>query len=184
MREWIRRRLPTEESLHGRRGLGWLRPLLRRRALWHLSRRNVALGAGIGIFFGFLIPVAQIAGAAAFAVLLRANLPVAALATFVTTPITFGPILLLAYETGAAIVGEPVQPAAAEAVAVGAEAADARSAGGWLAQAQAIGKPLVLGLLVFAVTGGLSAWALVHVGWTVAVLLKRRGRLRARMARI
>lgn len=182
MREWIRSRLPTEESLKGRPGLGWLRPLLRRRALWHLNRRNVALGAGIGVFFGFLVPVAQIAGAAAFAVLLRANLPVAALATFVTNPITFGPILLLAYETGAAILGEPMQAAAAEAVAEGPDAADAPAAAGWLAQAREIGKPLILGLLVFAVAGGISAWALVHVAWTVAVVLKRRGRLRARRA--
>lgn len=180
MREWIRSRLPTEESLNGRPGLGWLRPLLRRRALWHLNRRNVALGAGIGVFFGFLIPVAQIAGAAAFAVLLRANLPVAALATFVTNPITFGPLLLLAYQTGAAILGEPVEAAAAEAVVDGADAADAPSAAGWLEQARSIGKPLILGLGVFAVGGGISAWGLVHVTWTVAVLMKRRARLRAR----
>ena len=35
------------------------RPLLRRPWLWHFDRRNVALGAFIGVSFGFLIPVLQ-----------------------------------------------------------------------------------------------------------------------------
>jgi uncharacterized protein (DUF2062 family) len=34
------------------------------------------------------------------AVLLRANLPVAAMATLVSNPFTFAPIVVLAYQTG------------------------------------------------------------------------------------
>jgi len=49
---------------------------------------------------------------------------------------------------------------------------------GWLRRVADIGKPLVLGLAVFAVVGGLCTWALVHVLWTLAVCLKRRRRLR------
>jgi uncharacterized protein (DUF2062 family) len=45
-------------------------------------------------------------------------------------------------------------------------------------RAKAIGKPLFVGLAVFAVVGGLTTWALVHVGWTVGVWLKRRRRRR------
>lgn len=175
MRDWIQKRLPTEESLGGRPGLGWLRPLLRRRALWHPSRRRVALGAGIGVFFGLMIPVAQIAGAALFAWLLRANLPVAAVATLVSNPLTFAPIMLLAYKAGAALLGEELVPGAAEAMAEGNAGADDA---GWLAQAQAVGKPLMLGLALFALVGGVSTWGLVHLAWIIAVRLKRRRRLR------
>jgi uncharacterized protein (DUF2062 family) len=178
MRDWMRRRLPTEETLRAHPGLRWLGPLLRRPWLWQLSRRRVAIGAGIGVFFGFLIPVLQIAGAALFALVLRANLPVAALATLVSNPLTFAPIGLAAYHTGAAILGERVEPGAAKALAEAAESAQVASGDkpGWIERAKAIGKPLFLGLAVFAVVGGITAWALVHAAWTVGVWLKRRRR--------
>jgi uncharacterized protein (DUF2062 family) len=180
MRDWIRRKLPTEETLRAYPGLRWLGPLLRRPWLWQLSRRRVALGAGIGVFFGFLIPVLQIAGAALFALVLRANLPVAAFSTLVSNPFTYAPIGMLAYQTGAAILGERVEPGAAQALAEAAKAAQAGVGDepGWIDRAKAIGKPLFLGLAVFAVVGGIGTWALVHLAWTVGVWVKRRRRRR------
>lgn len=188
MREWIRRWTPTQESLRQRRGLRWLAPLLGRPALWHLNRRRVALGAAVGVFCGFMMPLAQIAGAAVLAVLLRANLPVAALSTLVTNPVTFAPVFVLAYRTGAAVLGEQVHPAAAEALArsAAAEAAQPGADGvppGWIARARAIGRPLFLGLAIFAVVGSLVTWVLVRAVWTWGVLAKRRRRLRQRCAR-
>lgn len=179
VRDWIRQRLPTEDTLKAQRGLRWMGPLLRRPWLWQLSRRRVALGAGIGVFFGFMIPVAQIAGAAVFAVLLRANLPVAAVATLVSNPITYAPIFMLAHRTGAAVLGEPGKPKEAEALA---EASDLPGTPGlgWTARALAVGKPLFVGLAVFATLGGLATWALVHLGWSVAVRLRLRRRRRQR----
>ncbi len=177
MRDWIKHRIPTEDTLKAHPSLRWMGPLLRRPWLWQLNRRRVALGAGIGVFFGFMFPVLQIVAAAVFAVLLRANLPVAAVSTLVTNPLTYAPVFLAAYETGGAILGEPVEPAvAAELAEVAIE--HPVDAPGWAARARAIGKPLVLGLAVFAVIGGLAAWALVHVGWTFGVFLKRRRRRR------
>ncbi|HMS81257.1 MAG TPA: DUF2062 domain-containing protein, partial [Burkholderiaceae bacterium] len=61
--------------MRAQRSLGFLAPVLGRPCLWQLSRRRVAAGAAIGLFFAFLIPVAQIALAAAPAVLARANPP-------------------------------------------------------------------------------------------------------------
>jgi uncharacterized protein (DUF2062 family) len=187
MREWIRRRLPTEETIKKHPALRWLGPLLRRPWLWHLNRRRVALGAGIGVFFGFMMPVLQIAGAALLALLLRANLPVAAVATLVSNPFTYAPIFVLAYKTGAALLGEPAQPGAAEALADSAQGDGEAPAGDgavlhWTERARAIGKPLFLGLGLFAVVGGVGTWAVVHVGWTVGVRLKRRRRRHGRPA--
>ncbi len=180
VRDWIRHRLPNDETLKAHPGLRWLGPLLRRPWLWHLNRRRVALGAGIGVFFGFLIPVLQIAGAALLALALRANLPVAALATLVSNPFTYAPIGVLAYQTGAAILGEAVpEDAAQERMAAATAAAhDVADNRGWFERLKGVGKPLFLGLAVFAVVGGVLAWALVHVAWTLGVLRKRRRRLR------
>jgi uncharacterized protein (DUF2062 family) len=177
VRHWIRQRLPNEDTLRAHPGLRWMGPLLRRPWLWQLSRRRVALGAGIGVFFGFLIPVLQIAGAALFAVLLRANLPVAAAATPVSNPLTFAPIVLLAHRTGAALLDEPVDAQAAQALADAVQGGDAQGPS-WVERAKRIGKPLLLGLAVFAVVGGVATWALVHLLWTWATLRRRRRRRR------
>lgn len=180
MRDWIRRKLPTEESLKAHPSLRVLGPLLRRPWLWHLNRRRVALGAGIGVFFGFMLPVLQIAGAALLALVLRANLPVAVFATLVSNPLTYAPIGLLAYQTGAAILGKPVAAADVQAVSEAAQAVTpgGHEAPGWMDRVAAIGKPLMLGLAVFAVVGGVATWALVHLAWTIGVWVKRRRRRR------
>jgi len=175
MRNWIRRWIPTEEKMRAHPSLRWMGPLLRRPWLWQLSRRRVAMGAGIGVFFGFLIPVLQILGAAFVAVLLRANLPVAAVSTLVSNPFTYAPIFLLAYQTGAALLGEAEEPGVVEELAVAIEAPGVGDAD-WIDRAKAIGKPLFVGLAVFAVIGGVTAWGAVHVIWTLAVSLKRRKR--------
>jgi uncharacterized protein (DUF2062 family) len=175
MRQFLRRWIPSEDTLRAHPSLRWMGPLLRRPWLWQLNRRRVALGAGLGVFFGFLIPVLQILGAAVFAVLLRANLPVAAAATLVSNPLTYAPIFVLAYRTGSALLGASIEPDQAEALIEAVQAQDERS---WIDRAKAVGKPLFLGLAVFAVVGGVSAWATVHVLWTLAVWLRRRGRRR------
>ena len=59
--------------------------------LWHWSRCSVALGTALGVFFGLLIPLAQIPVTAAVTVALRANLPVAVASTLIS-PVTFAPI--------------------------------------------------------------------------------------------
>ena len=69
--------IPTREQLAKHRATRWLAPWLGQRKLWHFSRRSVALGMAIGIFFGFLLPVAQIPLSASTAVVLRANVPAA-----------------------------------------------------------------------------------------------------------
>ena len=73
MNKRLARWLPTRESLHNNRWLRWLGPALHHPRLWHMSRKGLALGMAHGIFFGLLIPVAQIPFSAALAVALRAT---------------------------------------------------------------------------------------------------------------
>jgi hypothetical protein len=157
------------------RSLRWLGPLLRRPWLWHLDRPSVARGAAIGVFFGFLIPIAQILFSALFAVVLRANLPVAAVATLVSNPFTYAPIGVLAYRTGSALLGEPMSPA--EEAVIERSGDDAPIAPeSWAERVAAFGKPLMLGLALFAVTGAVVTWVAVTSLWILYGRIKRRRR--------
>jgi uncharacterized protein (DUF2062 family) len=176
------RLLPTPEALRANRTLRWLGPLLHRPWLWHWNRRTVAAGVGIGVFFGFLIPVLQIAFAAGFAILLRANLPVAAASTLVSNPFTYAPIAVAAYQVGAALLGEPVKNVATVAIEEGVNEISLTEviAPGWWERVADIGKPLMLGLALFAVIGGVSAYFATLLLWRVTVVMRRRRR-RARV---
>jgi uncharacterized protein (DUF2062 family) len=175
LRRRLQRWIPRPETLRANPSLRWLGPLLERPWLWQLSRRRVAAGAAIGVFFGFLIPVAQIVLAAGAAILLRANLPVAAVSTLVTNPFTFAPVYVAAYHAGSAVLGETPDEKAAAALAEGA--------GSLLDKAADYGKPWAVGLGVFAVCGAAIAWVAVNVGWIAAVRWRRwrarRGAARA-----
>jgi uncharacterized protein (DUF2062 family) len=185
IRRRLQRLLPSEETLRTHRSLRWLGPLLRRPWLWQLSRRRVAAGAAIGVFFGFVFPVLQIALAATAAVALRANLPAAAVSTLVSNPFTYVPIGVLAHKTGAALLGKPVDSEAAHAQAqalvgqVESRDSDPRSRS---EQLIGIGKPLMLGLAVFAVVGGIATWIAVNVAWIALVAWRRHRRMRYRTA--
>ncbi|EXI80882.1 MAG: hypothetical protein AW10_01495 [Candidatus Accumulibacter appositus] len=161
--------IPTREQIGSNRWLRWLAPYLGHPKLWHWSRRGVALGVGIGVFFGLLIPIAQIPFAAAAAVILRANLPAAAASTLVTNPITFAPVYFAAYKIGAWVTGEKLEPPAA---AAGTTPADA-NAGIWR-RITALGTPLVVGLAITASLIGLASYVLTSAGWYWYVRRKRR----------
>ncbi|MDO9012883.1 MAG: DUF2062 domain-containing protein [Gallionella sp.] len=60
----------------------------------------------LGVFFGLLIPIAQIPLTVAAAIVMRANVPAAAASTLITNPITFGPIYYGAYWLGAWVTSE------------------------------------------------------------------------------
>ncbi len=173
-RERVRAWIPSRAQIHDNRWLRWLGPWLRQPRLWRWSRRGVAMGVALGIFFGFLIPVAQIPFSVAAAVLLRANVPAAAVSTLVTNPLTFGPVYYAAYRLGHWITGEPaplvkVPP---EAIPPGLPREDARL---WH-RVTTLGKPLLLGLAIIASVMGLLSYALIASFWRAWRWYTRRKR--------
>ena len=70
MKNRLKTWLPKPETLQSNRWLRWMGPVLNHPRLWHFSRKGIALGLALGIFFGLLIPVAQIPFAATLAVVL------------------------------------------------------------------------------------------------------------------
>ena len=131
------------------------------------------MGVASGVFFGLMIPVGQMPLAAAGAILLRANLPVAALCTLVSNPLTAAPIYWLAYQTGAVILpaAESAQKASEFA---GVGAGDSRFPFEWLDTLANWGAPLLLGLALFVMGGALLSHLLVRLLWHWSVQWRRR----------
>lgn len=169
--------LPTRQALEDNR---WLKPLARwlgHPALWRWSRRGVALGVALGVFFGLIIPLAQIPAAAVAAIVLRANLPVAAASTLITNPVTFGPIYYAAWRLGAWITGEEHLPHIDKLHAEATDHHDDEEQSLWQ-RITALGKPLLVGLSTLAVVCGALTYLIVSLIWRWRVLLRRRRKRR------
>lgn len=191
MKQRVKAWLPAPETIRNNRWLRWLGPLLHQPRLWHFSRKGIALGLAIGIFFGLLIPVAQIPFAATLAVVLRANLPMAVASTLVTNPVTFGPVYYGAYRLGKAILGEPppTEAEAARHLATAQTEPDASLGIGdrmrvWLKQLGSVGKPLFIGLAIVASVSGLLTYVVVSAVWALKTRWSRQRRIRARTATV
>jgi len=68
--------------------------------LWGIRRRTVVPAFSLGIFVAMLPFPGHMVTAALLALALRINIPVAAVSTWVTNPLTMGPLYYLAYELG------------------------------------------------------------------------------------
>jgi uncharacterized protein (DUF2062 family) len=162
MKRWV----PTRAELRASR---WLSPVahhLEDERLWHMNRGSVARAVAIGLFFGFMVPVAQFLCAIATAIVLRAHVAIAAAATLVTNPLTFPPIYWAAYKVGRFILGEPDDEAGALRIESETEALLAKQSfieGIWTSM-QAAGAPLLVGLAAFAV-GSEDVW--YGLAWNV-----------------
>ena len=175
MLDRLRRLLPTPDAVRNNRWLRWLGPTLHHPRLWHMSRRGIALGVALGVFFGFLVPVAQIPLSAAAAVVMRANVPCAIASTLVTNPFTFGPVYFAAWKVGGRVLGENRPPPPL----IEAEA-QAEPAQPWWRSLAGVGKPLIVGLSMFAVAAGVGVYLLVTWAWWARTRWQRWRRLRAR----
>ena len=135
------------------------------------------MGVALGVFFGLLIPIAQIPLSVASAVVLRANIPAAALSTLITNPVTFGPIYYGAYQLGAWVTGSKEHP---KNLALGNSQAttDGNPDIGLLQRMTQLGKPLLVGLSITAVLMGLLTYGLITLVWRWRTVSKRRDRLR------
>lgn len=163
MPPFLARHIPTREQLAHNRFLRWLEPFLHHTHLWVWSRHGVALGVAIGVFFGLLIPIAQIPFSVGAAVVLRANVPAAAASTLVTNPITFAPVYYAAYRVGARLTGADVEAAPDLPVPLAGDA-DERSL--WQRIGD-VGTPLITGLAVFACSAGLGIYLLINLVWAL-----------------
>jgi uncharacterized protein (DUF2062 family) len=186
----IAQSLPTRESIQANRWLRWMGPALAHPRLWHMSRKGIAAGLALGLFFGLLVPIAQIPLAATAAVVLRANLPVAIGSTLVTNPVTFGPVYYGVYKLGDWLLHRGDGPVRSPDVLEArlqqlheapAPIVEANGVAGHIraiwTRITALGKPLILGLVILATATGVGVYLLTTWVWAAMIWLKRRRRL-------
>lgn len=180
MIERLRRLLPNPNTVREHRALRWLGPALHHPRLWHVSRRGIALGLAVGVFFGLLVPIAQIPFAAFAAVLLRANIPAAIGSTLVTNPFTFAPVYYAAYHLGEWLLGRSTEIAAGDLEIE--KAAEQASTGfaAWLELVSSIGLPLAVGLATLASVLSILLYFAVQWTWRLRIIRTWQNRRKER----
>jgi uncharacterized protein (DUF2062 family) len=167
----FRRYTPTAESLRQSRWVGWLGPRAREPQAWRFDRRRVARGVAIGAFTAILLPVGQLLPAGVAALMLRASPLAAVCTTFISNPLTIGPIYYAAYKLGALLLGLAGMRASAPQAA--------ERAGEWLGNGWSMfvvhGLPMLLGTILLALAAGAIGYFVTHGIW--------RRRAHARRAR-
>jgi len=158
---WTQRNMPTRETFERIR---ILRPIAHRillPELWRFHRRSVPRGVALGIIVGVMIPVAQTVFAALLALPSKANVPVAALTTFITNPVTTPPIWIAAYWIGSYLLK---LDAMTDARPLNAKMESA--AGDWLQWLLSDAAPsTALGLVVISAVGAAIGYLLASFGW-------------------
>ena len=175
--------MPTREAMARNR---WLAPIAHRfgrSELWRFTRRSVPRGVALGMFAGFIIPVGQIFLVAFLALPARANVPLAALVTFITNPLTFPFWAVVANRLGSVMLRIDA--------AAGNQATTELSSGRWswfLEMFEGVGITVlvtVFGFIVLALVGALVGYLVSNIGWRLIVARKwarRPGRRRRPMA--
>ena len=166
---WIRRNMPTRESMEEHR---LLRPVAHRvlaPELWRFTRRSVPRGVALGMVTGILFPVAQIPLSALLALPVRANIPTAAATTLITNPLTTPPLWVAAYWIGrwllrldARVPGQPAREAASTGVLQ------------WLLSEA--GPATALGLVAITLVLSVGGYLLSGVAWRLWIARKWRKR--------
>lgn len=178
-RKHFRKFLPTHAEITANRCVAWFGPWLKHHNLWHLHRRSVAGGIAAGLFAGLIPGPLQIIGGVILAILFRVNLPVAALTTLYTNPLTIVPLYVAAYHYGALVTLSDGQDAVPSAFTT-----EGLSWNDWLPALidwmVTMGKPLAVGLPLLAITLAAAGYLIADNAWKLYVCLAWRRRHRQR----
>jgi len=135
-----------------------------------LDRDAVAQGVSVGIFFAFMPVPFQMLLAAAVAIAIGCNLPIAVTLVWITNPITMPPIFYVAYKVGAVLLHQAPK------------AMEFQWTIEWIfAKIADIWQPLLFGCVVLGLASAAMANVAIRVLWYLQVIHKRhirRGRRR------
>ena len=166
----IRVRMPTREEMADNR---YLKPIAHRfltPELWRFTRRSVPRGVALGLFAAFIVPLGQVFLAAFLALPSRANVPLAAIVTFVTNPLTLPFWLYVANRVGGFTLNIDA--------AVGGSAGHLAADGGALARWLEVGGVTAFGFLVLAIVSAAIGYVFSSFIWRFIVADRRARRLR------
>lgn len=174
----IRKNTPTREQMAENRFLAPVAHRVLSPELWRFTRRSVPRGVALGLFAAFIFPLGQILISTFLALPARANVPLAALVTFVTNPFTLPFWLVVANRTGDFVLHFG---AAAPAV-VSANAGS--TAWAVFAEAYEVAGATLVGYLILSFVAPVIGYVLSVWVWRAVVSRKRARRLKAMEARL
>jgi len=154
----------------------FLRPLglyLNTPCLWHFNRHNVSMAMAIGLFCMWIPFPTQSLIAALFAIMLRANLPIAVVIVFITNPVTIPAMFYFSYLLGTALLGQ--EPAITHF------SLNMQWLGSTLAKAW---KPLLLGCLIMSMLSSVIGYFATQLLWRLHILQRIRERKAHRVTRL
>ena len=162
--------MPDHRTIREHKYLKFFGQLLHDPNLWHLNRRSVSGAFAVGLFIAFVPIPFQMVLAAAIAIFLRVNLPLAATLVWVTNPVTIPPIYYLAYKTGALILNEPTRNIKFELTFH------------WLmTKLGYIWEPFLLGCFLFGVISAIAGSLIIRGLWRLQVIKSWQARKSRRL---
>ncbi len=122
--------------------------------LWSIRRKTVVPAVALGVFIGFLPFPGHPLWASFGALARRINIPIAALSTFVSNPLTMGPMYFLAYRFGAMLLGVEQEPVEVE------------MSFEWVTHTFVnIWQPMLLGCAILGGAASLLSYAILDLLW-------------------
>lgn len=173
---WATRNMPTRQQMADNRFLAPIAHRFLSPELWRFTRRSVPRGVALGLFCGFMIPVGQIFLAAFMALPARANVPLAALVTFITNPFTFPFWAYVANQVGTLIL--QIDP-----TTMGNTATDELASGRWswlIEMFEGAGVTVlvtIFGFIVLAIVGAAIGYLVSGFIWRIWIGRKRKKQL-------
>ncbi len=108
-KKWLKKKI-VRHRLDSHPQLSKFGGIFKQQELWHINRRSIPIGAAIGLFCAFLPIPFQMVLAAAIAVIVRGNIPVAVILVWISNPLTWGPIYYACYKIGQTVLNMPPVP--------------------------------------------------------------------------
>ena len=173
-RRFFRKFAPKHDRFRGQWYLAPFDHLLHDRRLWGVRRRTIVPAFALGLFIGFAPVPGHVLIAALLALLFRINIPVAALTTFISNPLTVGPMYFFAYRLGQFLLDTPPKPFHFELSL------------DWLFESFAtMWQPLVLGCTLLGALAALTGYIVLDLVWraSIADYLALRRRRHNKMSR-
>lgn len=175
-KKFLTKLIPDHKELRNHHILKQFGTLLHHPNLWHMNRRSVPGAFSVGLFIAFMPIPFQMIVAAAFAVLVRVNIPISVTLVWITNPLTMAPIFYSAYLLGCQILSRPVQEINFELSV------------NWLTtKLTLIWEPFLLGCIILATISAILGNIVIRSFWYIQVSkswrLRRLKRKRAKAQR-
>ena len=164
-RKFAKRWIPSRQAIHDNKCLRCFGKLLHEPALWHLSRHSLAKAFFVGLFCAMMPVPFQMVIAAAGAIWLHTNLPIAVALVWLTNPLTMPPVFYMAYLLGDWVLQMPERDFQFEASLT------------WVMHEMGmIWQPFLLGCVLLGLITGVLGYISVQCIWRMMVMRRWNAR--------